>query len=93
MIALVKCNSVSMTQKAEQERFLAMLPQIRRQAFVAFRKQRPEAREELIQEVVANSYCAWVLLVRRAKSRLHTPHRWLNLRSVKSAMGGGSAAG
>ena len=73
MVALVKCNSVVHAQKAQQERFLAMLPQIRRQAFAAFRRQRPEAREELIQEVVANSYCAWVLLVRRGKESVAYP--------------------
>ena len=55
------------------DRFLAMLPQIRRQALAAFRRQRSEAREELIQEVVANSYRTWVLLVRRGKESVAYP--------------------
>jgi transposase-like protein len=50
-----------------------MLPQIRRQALAAFRKQRSEAREELIQEVVANAYRAWVRLVRRGKESVAYP--------------------
>jgi hypothetical protein len=65
MVALVNRNSVVDSRKTQPERFLAMLPQIRRQALAAFRRQRYEAREELIQEVVANAYRAWVLLVRR----------------------------
>ena len=54
MVALVKSNSVVDTQKSQHDRFLAMLPQIRRQALTAFRNQRFEVREELIQEVIAN---------------------------------------
>ena len=47
--------------------------QIRRQASLAFRNQRFEVREELIQEVIANSYRAWVLLVRRGKESVVYP--------------------
>ena len=54
MVALVKSNSVVDTQKSQHDHFLAMLPQIRRQASTAFRNQRFEVREELVQEVVAN---------------------------------------
>ena len=50
-----------------------MLPQIRRQASTAFRNQRFEVREELIQEVVANCYRAWALLVRRGKESVVYP--------------------
>ena len=50
-----------------------MLPQIRQQASIAFRNQRFEIREELIQEVVANCYRAWVLLVRRGKKSVVYP--------------------
>ena len=62
-----------------------MLPQIRRQALVAFRKQRSEAREELIQEVVANCYRAWVLLVRRGKESVAyaTPLAQFAIRQVR----------
>ena len=73
MVALVKSNSVVDTQKSQHARFLAMLPQIRRQALIAFRNQRFEVREELIQEVIANSYRAWVLLVRRGKESVVYP--------------------
>ena len=44
-----------------------------RQASIAFRNQRFEIREELIQEVIANSYRAWVLLVRRGKEAVVYP--------------------
>ena len=65
MVALVKSNSDVQVQEPQHDRFLAMLPQIRRQALAAFRNQRFEVREELIQEVIANSYRAWVLLTGR----------------------------
>jgi hypothetical protein len=45
-----------------------MLPRIRRQASVAFRQLRPDHKDELIQEVVANAYCAFVRLVDRGKA-------------------------
>ncbi|HTQ40086.1 MAG TPA: hypothetical protein VMJ32_13760 [Pirellulales bacterium] len=44
-----------------------MLPQIRREAWIAFRDRRAAAREELIQEVIANTYCAFAQLVRCGK--------------------------
>jgi hypothetical protein len=70
-----------------------MLPQIRRQASTAFRNQRSEAREDLIQEVVANSYRAWVLLVRRGKESLAypTPLAQYAIRQVRDGrrVGGG----
>ena len=52
----------------ENHRFLEMLPRIRRQASVAFRRMRPDHKDELIQEVVANAYCAFVRLVDRGKA-------------------------
>jgi hypothetical protein len=73
MVALVKCNSVVAAQSSQHARFLVMLPQIRRQALIAFRNQRFEVREELIQEVIANCYRAWVLLVRRGKESVVYP--------------------
>lgn len=47
-----------------------MLPQIRRQARVAFRAAKPEAKEELVAEVVANAFCAYARLVERCKADL-----------------------
>ena len=73
MVAVVNSNSAVDTQKSQHDRFLAMLPQIRQQALTAFRNQRFEVREELIQEVIANCYRAWVLLVRRGKESVVYP--------------------
>ena len=92
MVTLVQSNKVVATQSSQHARFLAMLPQIRRQALTAFRNQRFEVREELIQEVIANSYSAWVLLVRRGKESVVYPTPWRNLRSDRFAADGESAA-
>jgi hypothetical protein len=56
-----------------QQQFLTLLPQIRRQAAFAFRAQRAEARAELMLEVVALAYCAFVRLARRGKAALAYP--------------------
>jgi hypothetical protein len=52
----------------QNDRFLDMLPRICSQARRAFRQLRPENRDELVQEVVANAYCTFVALVRRGKA-------------------------
>jgi hypothetical protein len=67
MFAPLRTGSTDHRSGFVQHQFLAMLPQIRRQAWIAFRDLRAEAREELIQEVIANAYCAFVQLVRRGK--------------------------
>jgi hypothetical protein len=54
----------------QNEKFLDMLPGICSQARRAFRQLRPEHRDELVQEVLANAYCQFVRLVRRGKSEL-----------------------
>jgi hypothetical protein len=51
-----------------KDRFLEMLPKIRRQARLAFRQIRPERKDELVQEVVANAYCAFVALACAGKA-------------------------
>lgn len=48
-----------------QDRFLDMLPAIRKQARLAFRGENPELREELIAEVIANCFVAFVRLMDR----------------------------
>lgn len=53
--------------------FLAMLPRIRRQASIAFRDYDPEAREELVEEVVANVLVALVRLFERGKAHVAYP--------------------
>lgn len=57
-------------REREQERFLEMLPRIRRQARVAFRWQGPEQREEMIAEVVATAYGMFVRLIRGGKENV-----------------------
>ena len=71
---------------AWQNRFLEMLPQIRQQARVAFRAEKPEAKEELIAEVVANAYVAFVRLARRGKIDLAypTPLAQYAIRQIRS---------
>jgi len=60
-------------QDAMHRQFLEMLPTIRRQAHVAFRDHLPEAREELIAEVVANAYQTFSRLADRGKADIAYP--------------------
>ena len=69
MITMAK-DSRSVVNSQEHEQYLRMLPKIRSQARRAFRKCSAELREEWVQEVMANAYCAFVALVRRGKSDL-----------------------
>ena len=55
------------------ERFLAMLPAIQEQARFAFRRLDPEAREDAIQETIANALVAFVRLVQREKLDIAYP--------------------
>ena len=48
-----------------QDKFLDMLPAIRKQARLAFRGEPPELREELVAEVIANCFVAFVRLMDR----------------------------
>jgi hypothetical protein len=73
MIAPVKPHHQSALQARQQETFLGMLPQIRRQAQRAFRRLGAEIREELIQEVVANAYCAFARLIERGRPHCAYP--------------------
>ena len=65
MIAAIKIPTSDNTKPANHAAFLAMLPAIRRTAQITFRKIRPELRDELIEEVVANCYVAYARLVDR----------------------------
>ena len=49
------------------DRFLEMLPKIRRRALFAFRSAPSEHRAELVQESIANAYIAFVRLVDRGR--------------------------
>jgi len=74
MIAPLRTNTQNhQPDAAVQHQFLTMLPQIRRQAWMVFRDRRAEAREELIEEVIANAYCAFAQLVRRGKQAVAYP--------------------
>ena len=53
--------------------FLKMVPAIRRQAKIAFRHFKAEAREEAVQEVLANAMVAYVRLFERGKEELAYP--------------------
>ncbi len=55
--------------------FLAMLPAILRYAKASFRDLDPDAREDLVQECVANCCCAFARLVERGKQDVAFPTR------------------
>jgi hypothetical protein len=69
-----------------QSGFLAMLPRIRRQAEVALRYLRAEAREEFVAEVIALAYRAWVRLVDQGRAQIAraTPLAKYALRRVRA---------
>ena len=69
MIAITKQPRQTASEQ-QNEKFLSMLPLIRSQARLAFRRLRPELKNELVQEVVANAYCAFAALVSRGKASI-----------------------
>jgi len=73
MIAIAKSSGSKTHSTAWHGRFLALLPDIVKQARAAFCRERPEAKEELIQHVVAHAFCAFVRLVERDKVDLAYP--------------------
>jgi len=68
MIAPLKSELTTSRIEQFHQQFLTMLPVIRRQAWIAFRGQRPEAKEEFVTEVIANAYRSWVRLVQQGKA-------------------------
>jgi hypothetical protein len=74
------------------DEFLAMLPEIRKQANFAFRRVPVEAREELIQEVVSQAYALFVRLAQRGKLRVvyATPLAQFAIRKVRAGQRLGS---
>lgn len=85
MITLVR-QPPRPSSRVANDQFLAMLPQIREQAQVAFRAKDPEAKEELVAEVVANAYCAFMRLVERGKEDIAypTPLSWYAIKQVRA---------
>jgi len=69
MIAITKQPRQTVTAQ-QNELFLDMLPLIRSHARLAFRRLRPEHKDELVREVVANAYCAFTALVSRGKANI-----------------------
>jgi hypothetical protein len=68
MIAALKNQEPRTETSANNAAFVAMLPAIRRTAQITFRKIRPELRDELIEEVVANCYVAYARLIERGQA-------------------------
>ena len=62
-----KSDSPDISPQQLRPKFLALLPRIRTRASVAFRDRQTEAKEELIAEVVANCWCAFVRLASNGK--------------------------
>jgi hypothetical protein len=92
MIAPAKPSSRERDARASNERFLEMLPVIRRYARMAFRDRDPEARAEKVQEVIANAFVAFRRLVEQGKADLAypTPLAMYAIRQVKSGRHVGS---
>ncbi len=68
------CSSPSPAPRRRWHRqFLALLPQIVQHAKFAFRHLRGEARQDAIQETIANALVAFVALVRRGKMSIAYP--------------------
>ena len=63
MKSLEKRTGCKKSPPAWHDGFMAMMPAITKQARVAFRHLRAEAREEMIQEVICNACCAYSRLV------------------------------
>lgn len=70
MIAPLRNNCANDQLEFVHQRFLSMLPQIRRDAWLAFVSHSREAREDLVQEVIANAYCRYVRLVQQGKENV-----------------------
>jgi hypothetical protein len=68
MIAMIEPQCANSTTLTDHAAFLSMLPAIRRTAQITFRKVRPELRDELIEEVVANCFVAYARLVERGQA-------------------------
>ncbi len=73
-------------RKAANDRFLKMLPVIRRQAGYAFRRLPSEHKAELVQAVVASAYMAFLRLVERGKANaaFTTPLASYAIRQVRA---------
>ena len=73
MIAARKPAPRAQAAPSWHQRFLNMLPAIRRHARIAFRHLGSEARAEMVEEVVANAFVAYQRLVELGKAELAYP--------------------
>jgi hypothetical protein len=73
MIVRVKRPKSHRRTSARHAEFLALLPAIRRSAQIAFRQLRPELRDDLIQETIANCFATFARLVERGQSDRASP--------------------
>jgi hypothetical protein len=92
MIAPAKRTPREQDATASNERFLQMLPGIKRAARMEFGGLDPEARAEKTQEVIANAFVAYSRLVEQGKEELAypTPLAMYAIRQVKSGRHVGS---
>jgi hypothetical protein len=72
MIAIAK-RSIRRRSADWQQRFLEILPAIKRQARFAFRKLTAEERDEAISDVIANTFCCYCRLLDAGKESLAYP--------------------
>ena len=87
MIAPLRTKRPLIIGRQHQEQFLEMLPQIRTLACRAFRWLRPELREDLTHEVIANAFCAYFRLVRRGRASMAYPTPLANF-AIKQVIAG-----
>ncbi len=73
MIAPAKDNVRAHRNPSWHTAFLAMLPAIQQHARICFHNLAPEAREEAVQEVIANALVAFVRLVELEKTSVAYP--------------------
>ena len=91
MIAIAQKPSRD-SRNAANDRFLKMLPAIRRQAGYAFRRLPSELKAELVQAVIASAYMAFLRLVERGKlnAAFATPLASYAIRQVRAGRQPGS---
>lgn len=73
MIAFAKTVKKKGSAPAWQQKFLEMLPAIRRAGQFAFRFVPAEVREDLVEEVIANSFVAYSRIAKTGKADLVGP--------------------
>ena len=94
MIAIARIPKQNSASRRANDKFLSMLPEVRKQANFAFRRLPVDAREELVQEVIAQAYALFVRLCQRRKSALvyATPLAQFAIRKVRAGRRIGSRA-